>query len=101
MRALQACSCSPLTKNNKCRSRASSMHLTQCLDQASAVGWLMGEITGPIEGEEELWTSRYDLPASFDHLVGPGEQRRRNFKAKRPTRLEIDDQLEFGRLHDR
>jgi hypothetical protein len=27
-------------------SRASSMHLTQCLDQASAVGWLLGELTG-------------------------------------------------------
>src|SRR5262249_24091367 len=38
---------------------------------------------------------------SFDHLVGAGEQRRRNFQVKRPGRLEIDDELDFGRLHDR
>ena len=37
----------------------------------------------------------------FDHLVGGGEQRRRHGDAQRPGGLGINDQLEFGRLHDR
>src|SRR6516164_3554377 len=38
--------------------------------------------------------------ASFDHLVGAGEYRRRNFDAERPSGLEIDHQFVFGRsLH--
>src|SRR5262245_39132403 len=36
---------------------------------------------------------------SFDHLVGAGEQRGRNFNAKRAGGGQIDDQLKLARLH--
>ena len=35
---------------------------------------------------------------SFDHLVGAREQRWRNIEAERLRGLEVDHQLEFGRL---
>src|SRR5262245_52026575 len=38
---------------------------------------------------------------SFDHLVGAGEQRRRNIDAERLGCVEIDQQLEPGWLFDR
>src|SRR5262245_21496708 len=38
---------------------------------------------------------------SFDHLVGAGEQSRRNFNAERFGTLEIDYQLELRGLDDR
>src|SRR6266404_6836108 len=45
--------------------------------------------------------SRRREPTSFNQLFRSGEQRRRNFEAQRLGSLEVDHQLEFGRLHDR
>ena len=38
-----------------------------------------------------------DIALSFDHLVGAGKQRLGNIQTQRLGRLQIDDQLEFGR----
>src|SRR5215813_11840170 len=37
----------------------------------------------------------------FDHLVGDGEQPRREAEAECPGGVEVDHELELGRLHDR
>src|SRR5688572_20648499 len=41
------------------------------------------------------------VPDLLDHLVGAAEQRERKGDAERPCRLEVDDQLDFRRLHYR
>src|SRR5690349_12329789 len=43
---------------------------------------------------------RRKTAALFDHLVGTGEERRRQFNPKRLCGLEIDLQTNFGRLLD-
>jgi hypothetical protein len=37
----------------------------------------------------------------FDHLVGVGEQAGPNGEAERPRGLELDEEIEFRRLHHR
>src|SRR5215468_8775855 len=43
----------------------------------------------------------YQTRASFDHLVGAGEQRWRHSEAEYPCRRVIDNKLELGGLHNR
>src|SRR5262249_34544287 len=38
---------------------------------------------------------------SLDHLIGKQLQRIGHLKAKRPCRLQVDDELELGGLYDR
>ena len=47
---------------------------------------------------EPAVSSRSKWQSLFDHLVGAGEQRRRHVEAERLGGLEVDDQLELGRL---
>src|SRR5215207_6218961 len=41
-----------------------------------------------------------ELRASFDHLVGAGEERGRNGEAERFGGLQVEDELKFRRLLD-
>jgi hypothetical protein len=45
-------------------------------------------------------TARAQSDTLFDHLVGAGDERGRHREADRVRGLEVDDQLEFGRLQD-
>src|SRR5690348_1576427 len=48
------------------------------------------------------WSNSRSLPrSSLDHFVGTGEERLRHGEAERRRSLEVDHQLEFGRLLDR
>src|SRR5262252_2808447 len=42
----------------------------------------------------------FRLAHSLDHVIGAGEERRRDVKAERLRRYQINRQLEFGRLLD-
>ena len=42
-----------------------------------------------------------DIGTLFDHLAGFDEQRRRHRQSERLGGLQIDHEIEFGRLHDR
>jgi len=46
-------------------------------------------------------SNRSKAAASFDHLVGAGEQRRRHFEADRVRHDQVNDEVELGRLLDR
>jgi hypothetical protein len=56
--------------------------------------------------KKALWRHLRLLPGKslgglLDHIVRDGEHARRHVDAECPRRLKVDDELEFGRLHDR
>src|SRR5215831_454995 len=72
----------------------------------------MGALVAPISMalrcrvEEPSTASKPDLRTAakrplFDHLVGAGEQRGRDFEAEGLGGRQIDDEIELGRLQDR
>jgi hypothetical protein len=70
--------------------------------EADSNGWarLGGSVV--IDPKETLRVADYCVAKGlFDQLVGGSEQRGRNGESKRLGGLEIDDEIEFGRLLDR
>src|SRR4029450_1332657 len=81
-----------------------------------AIAVYASQPTSPLTTQHSLPSGRYSLLGpdfhrldrtsfclahSLDHLVGAGEQRGRNFNAKRARGGQIDDQLKLARLHYR
>src|SRR5262245_23792167 len=57
-----------------------------------------GAIDNSPGGSYRHWPHTHTGRTSFDHLVGAGEERGRNFKAERLRGFKIDNQLKFSRL---
>src|SRR5262245_17965830 len=49
---------------------------------------------------QRLTSKAVTISASFTHLIGAGQERRREIKAERLRSLQVDDQLEFSRPLD-
>ena len=54
----------------------------------------------PCDAATEARSAARLVSSSFDHLIGPTEYRLRDRQAERLGGLEVDDQLDFGRLLD-
>jgi hypothetical protein len=67
---------------------------------AQSLTLLGGVLNGTLKDVLLAVQPRRTAAASFDHLVGAGEQRRRNIDPERLGGPEVDDKLELGRLLD-